>query len=51
MPRPIGIVSTVHGFVSLANDNRISNLVEGNYSMDQLKEYVMATLFAGLGVH
>jgi AcrR family transcriptional regulator len=50
MLHAISIVSTVHGFVSLANDNRIANLVGERYSMDQLKEIVMATIFEGIGV-
>ncbi len=51
MLQAIFIVSTVHGFVSLANDNRISNLVNDKYTMDQLKEFVMASIFEGLGAN
>jgi AcrR family transcriptional regulator len=48
MLQAIAIVSTVHGFVSLANDNRISSLVAEKYTMAQLKEFVMTSIFEGL---
>jgi AcrR family transcriptional regulator len=50
MLQAIAIVSEVHGFVTLSNDNRISDLVEGRYSMEEVTAFVMQSLFEGLGV-
>ncbi len=47
----VAILSSVHGFVTLANDNRLTNLVGEQYSMEDLRDYVMTTIFEGLGVH
>jgi hypothetical protein len=43
------IISTVHGFVSLVNDNRISHLVVDQYSDEDIQAFVLSTMFEGLG--
>lgn len=45
----IAIVSTIHGFVSLLNDNRIGHLIEGQYSVEEVWEYLIKAVFEGLG--
>ena len=50
LPQAIFIVSTVHGFVSLANDNRLASFSEEGVDLDTLKDYVITTIFEGLGV-
>jgi AcrR family transcriptional regulator len=47
----ISIVSTVHGFVALANDNRLSHLVGEDFDIDKVKNFVISAIFDGLGVH
>jgi AcrR family transcriptional regulator len=47
----VAIVSTVHGFVSLVNDNRLEHLLGAELSVKQLQDYVMGSIFGGLGVH
>lgn len=47
----IFIISTVHGFVSLVNDNRIDHLLDGELSIQQVQDAVMTSIFEGLGVH
>jgi AcrR family transcriptional regulator len=51
MLQAVSILSTVHGFVSLANDNRISHLVGEEYSLQQIQDFVLAAIFDGLAVH
>lgn len=43
------ILSTLHGFVSLVNDNRVQHLVENQYSVEGLRDAVLENLFAGIG--
>ena len=50
MLQAIAILSSVHGFSTLANDNRIGYLVGDNYSIEQVRDFVMASIFQGLGV-
>ncbi len=50
MLQAISILSTVHGFAALANDNRVSYLVDGHYSLQQVREFVLTAIFEGLGV-
>lgn len=45
----VWIISTVHGYLSLANDNRISSLLGEGYSESDVQDYVMAAIFQGLG--
>ena len=45
----VWIISTVHGYLSLANDNRISSLLGEGYSQSDVQDYVMAAIFQGLG--
>lgn len=47
----ISIVSTVHGFVSLANDNRLNHLYGDSYTPEQVKDFVITAIFEGLGVN
>jgi AcrR family transcriptional regulator len=46
----ISIVSTVHGFVSLANDNRLAHLSGEGFDLEQVKNSVISAIFEGLGV-
>lgn len=43
------ILSTIHGFVSLVNDNRVGHLVDASYTLDSLRDAVLGHLFEGLG--
>mgnify|MGYP001820631667 CR=1 FL=1 len=43
------ILSTLHGFVSLANDNRIGHLVDNPYSLDDIRDAVLSAIFDGIG--
>ncbi|MEM0955713.1 MAG: TetR/AcrR family transcriptional regulator [Pseudomonadota bacterium] len=45
----IHIVSTVHGYVSLVNDGRISHLVDGHYSQRSVRDFVMEAVILGIG--
>lgn len=45
----IAIVSTIHGFVSLLNDNRINHLLEGKYSDNEVWDYLVGVIFKGIG--
>lgn len=45
----IAIVSTVHGFVTLTNDNRLAHLTENGYTAQQIREFVIGAIFEGLG--
>lgn len=47
----VSIVSTVHGYVSLVNDNRISHLVGDKYSDSDIQGFVMSAMFEGLGAY
>jgi AcrR family transcriptional regulator len=47
----VAILSTVHGFVSLANDNRIADLVGDSVDMERVEDFVISTIFEGLGVN
>lgn len=46
----LAIWSTVHGFVTLVNDNRISHLIGEDYSLDAIRDTVLAAIFEGLGL-
>lgn len=46
----IFIISTVHGFVSLANDNRLAHLSGDKYPLDSIKDFVLSAIFEGVGV-
>jgi len=43
------ILSTLHGFVSMVNDNRVQHLVDSNYTLEDLRDTVLDNLFAGIG--
>lgn len=43
------ILSTLHGFVSLVNDNRVQHLVDEQHSIEGLRDAVLENLFAGIG--
>ena len=47
----MAIVSTVHGFISLSNDNRLAYLSEEGYQQRQIRDFVIGAIFEGLGVH
>jgi hypothetical protein len=44
------IWSTIHGFVSIVNDNRLSHLVGEDFSLDDIRVQVLVMIFDGLGV-
>lgn len=44
------IWSTIHGFVSIVNDNRISHLMGEDFSLDDIRTQVLVMIFDGLGV-
>jgi len=43
------ILSTIHGFVSLVNDNRIGHLIGNPYSLESIRDAVLVSIFEGLG--
>jgi AcrR family transcriptional regulator len=43
------ILSTIHGFVSLVNDNRIGHLINQPSSLDGIRDAVLTMIFEGLG--
>lgn len=45
----IAIVSTVHGFVSLANDNRLNHIQGRAMDLDELRDFVVSAIFEGVG--
>jgi AcrR family transcriptional regulator len=45
----ITLLSTVHGFVTLVNDNRVSALVDGDFQLEDIRDFVMTAIFEGLG--
>lgn len=45
----IAIVSSVHGFLSLANDNRLERLHGKGANLTELKDFVMQCIFEGVG--
>lgn len=47
----MAIVSTVHGFASLANDNRLTHLSGSGYEPKAIRDFVIGAIFEGLGVH
>lgn len=47
----IVIVSTVHGFATLVNDNRLVDLSGGSYEPKAIRDFVTGAIFEGLGVH
>jgi AcrR family transcriptional regulator len=47
----MAIVSTVHGFVSLANDNRLAHLSGAGYEPGAIRDFIIGAIFEGLGVH
>ena len=42
------ILSTIHGFVSLVNDNRIVHLIDKAYSLESIRDAVLTAIFEGL---
>ena len=46
----LAILSTVHGFVMLVNDNRVNALLGDDYQIDDIRDSVMAAIFEGLGI-
>jgi hypothetical protein len=47
----LAIISTVHGFVTLVNDNRAGALLGDNYDIEEIKNSVLASIFEGLGAN
>jgi AcrR family transcriptional regulator len=44
------ILSTIHGFASLVNDNRIGHLIDNPYSLEDIRDTVLVAIFQGIGV-
>jgi AcrR family transcriptional regulator len=42
------ILATIHGFVSLVNDNRIVHLIDKAYSLESIRDAVLTAIFEGL---
>jgi AcrR family transcriptional regulator len=45
----LSIWSTIHGFVSLVNDNRVGHLIGNPYSLEDIRDAVLTAIFEGLG--
>ena len=43
------ILSTIHGFVSLVNDNRIGHLIDKPSSLQDIRDAVLSAIFEGIG--
>ncbi len=43
------IWSTIHGFVSIVNDNRIGHLIGEPFSMERVRDEVLTMIFQGVG--
>jgi AcrR family transcriptional regulator len=43
------ILSTIHGFVSLVNDNRIVHLLDERKSLEDIRDGVLSMIFEGIG--
>ncbi len=46
----IALWSTVHGFVTLANENRLTDLTGEEYSIDAIQDQVIGHIFMGIGI-
>lgn len=49
MLQSIAIISMIHGFVSLLNDNRLNHLLEGKYSDKEAWDFLVGSVFQGIG--
>ncbi|WP_101758024.1 TetR/AcrR family transcriptional regulator [Oceanicoccus sp. KOV_DT_Chl] len=45
----LALISMVHGFVTLANDNRIAALLGENYPLAEIRNTIMSAIFEGIG--
>lgn len=45
----LAILSTVHGFVTLVNDNRVGALLGEDYQLEEIRDTVMAAILQGIG--
>ena len=43
------ILSTIHGFVSLVNDNRLGHLINSPNSLGDIRDAVLVAIFQGIG--
>ncbi len=46
----LAIISIMHGFVTLVNDNRVGALLGDDYQLDDIRDVIMKSIFEGLGV-
>ncbi len=46
----IGIWSTMHGFVTLANENRLLAITNEGYSLEAIQDQVIDLIFKGIGM-
>lgn len=46
----LAILSAVHGFVTLVNDKRVDALLGRGYELTELRDFIMQSIFSGLGV-
>ena len=47
----IHIISTVHGYISLVNENRIAHLIDNKHSPKAVRDFVMEAVFIGVGAN
>jgi AcrR family transcriptional regulator len=45
----LAILSTVHGFVTMVNDNRVNALLGQNPDINAVRDMIMTSIFEGLG--
>jgi AcrR family transcriptional regulator len=45
----LSLLCTIHGFVTMAIDNRVSSLLGEGYPLDAVRDVILATIFEGLG--
>lgn len=46
----IALWSTLHGFVTLANENRVKGVADKEYSLNEIRDQVIGYVFVGIGV-
>lgn len=46
----LSLLCTIHGFVTMVIDNRVSSLMGEDYPVDEIRDVILAAIFQGLGV-
>lgn len=49
VPQALTILSTIHGFVCLVNDNRVQHLLDNPYTLQEMRDRVLTSIFEGIG--